>query len=103
MYRSVSQSKRLQLNSPPFACLFLLLVFLLPSVVSLFCPAAHSLLCFLSWFPSSFLLCFLFSPQLRPWEGWTQMTDKDGSEYKMEGQLLEACKDLSVSGRRLAA
>lgn len=55
-------------------------------------------------FPHSLptLLCFLSSPQLRPWEGWTLMTDRPGSRYKMEGQLLEACKDLSASGRQMA-
>lgn len=30
------------------------------------------------------------------------MTDRPGSRCKMEGQLLEACKDLSTSGRRMA-
>lgn len=30
------------------------------------------------------------------------MTDKLGSRHKMEGQLLETCKDLSTSERQLA-
>ncbi|GAA6231266.1 uncharacterized [Lates japonicus] len=60
---------------------------------------------FLSFFLSIFvpsLFCFLSSHQLRPWEGWTLMTDKLGSRHKMEGQLLETCKDLSTSERQLA-
>lgn len=70
MFKSVSQSKLLQLNNPPcVGFLFLLLilvVFLLPCVVSFLFPHAQSLLCFLS------------SPQLRPREGkWLTGLDPD--------------------------
>lgn len=49
MYKSVSQSKSLQLNNSPFAgFLVFLIISLLPRVVPFLFPPAHSLLCFLS-------------------------------------------------------
>lgn len=66
---------------PPLLLSFV--AFLLPCMVSFLFYCTHSLLCFLS-----------SSPQLRPREGWTQMSDRPGSRYKVEGLVLEtwACQ-----------
>lgn len=65
MYKSFSHSELLQLNNHPFAGFLLLLPY--------------------HWFPSFFLppLCFHSSSELRPWEGWTQVTDKPESKDVM--------------------
>lgn len=47
------------------------------------------------------LPCFLPSPLLRPWEWITWITDSRGSRYKIEGQLLETCEDLSKTRTQL--